>query len=98
MTKHVLGPTGTRRRRWTLFAPFFLVALVGLMLTAGAQAVHDDGFLELDRKAASSAAAPGEHWDAVCAGTSAATASRFQHDDAEIYTGGSTKDDLDVPG
>jgi hypothetical protein len=44
MTQIVLGPTGTRRRRWTLIAPFFAVALVALILTAGAQAVHDLAF------------------------------------------------------
>ena len=41
MTKIVLGPTGTKRRRWSLLAPLFLVALVGLILTTGAGAVHD---------------------------------------------------------
>ena len=44
MTKVVLGPTGTKRRRWTLLAPFCLVALVALIITAGAQAVHDEAF------------------------------------------------------
>jgi hypothetical protein len=44
MTKIVLGPKGTRRRRWTLVAPFFTVALVALIFAAGAQAVHDNQF------------------------------------------------------
>jgi hypothetical protein len=44
MTKIVLGPTGTKRRRWTLIGPLFLVAVVALIYTAGAQAVHDEQF------------------------------------------------------
>jgi hypothetical protein len=98
MTKLVLGPTGTQRRRWTLFAPFFIVALVGLMLAAGAQAVHDDGFFELDRNATNDAAVAGDDWNQVFLGTDNADVSQFQTDDAEIYTGGATKDDLDIPG
>jgi prealbumin domain-containing protein len=109
MTRVVLGPTGGQRRRWTLIAPFFIVALVALMLTAGAQAVHDDGFFELDRNAVATAA-PGEDWNLVCptttpvgtapgclGGTTSQT-SAFKTDDARIYTGGSTKDDLDITG
>src|SRR4051812_6998479 len=110
MTRVVIGPTGGRRRRWTLLTPFFLVALVGLMLTAGAQAVHDDGFFELDRNAIASSTQAGEDWNLVCpagtpvgiapgclGGTTAQT-SAFQTDDARIYTGGTTKDDLDITG
>lgn len=47
MTQRVLGPTGSRRRRRFLLVPTFVAALLALMFTAGAQAVHDDGFFEL---------------------------------------------------
>ena len=43
----IIGPTGSRRRRRFLFAPILAVALVALLLTAGAQAVHDDNLFEL---------------------------------------------------
>jgi len=71
--------------------------LLALFWIAGAQAVHDDGFFELDRNAASEAA-PGEDWDAVFANTDTATASTFDHDatGASIFTGGGSKDDLDT--
>jgi hypothetical protein len=113
MTRVVLGPTGGQRRRWTLIAPFFLVALVALMLTAGAQAVHDDGLFELDRNAvATASSADGEDWNMVCPvgtpagaaaagpclGTTTSQTSSFKTDDNRVYTGGSTKDDLDIPG
>ena len=42
MTERVLGPTGSPRRRWTLFIPLVAAMLLGLMVIAGAQAVHDD--------------------------------------------------------
>jgi len=80
------------------------------MLTAGAQAVHDDGVFELDRNAIADPAVPGEDWNLVCPsntpvgtapgclGGSTAQTKAFVTDDNRIYTGGSTKDDLDIPG
>ena len=44
MTERVLGPTGGRRRRWTLLLPLVAVIAVGLMWIAGAQAVHGENF------------------------------------------------------
>jgi hypothetical protein len=51
MTTRILGPTRSRRRRRFLLAPILLVAVVGLFWIAGAQAVHDNGFFQLDRNA-----------------------------------------------
>jgi hypothetical protein len=71
MTKIVLGPTGTKRRRWTLIAPLFLVALVGLILAAGAQAVHDVSVFQLDTPSADAQVTVGstvhhDDWDVIC--------------------------------
>ena len=54
MTRVVLGPTGTQRRRWTLIAPFCLIVLVGLLISAGSQAALPTGgsaLFELDKDA-----------------------------------------------
>ena len=64
-------------------------------------AVHDDGIFELDGNSANAAGTAGEDWDSH----PGATGSRFifvtdplsQFED-DIYTIGSTKDDLDLPG
>lgn len=47
MARRILGPTGSRRRRRFLFGPILAAVLTGLLLTAGAQAVHDDNLFEL---------------------------------------------------
>ena len=65
----IIGPTGSRRRRRFLFAPILAVALVALLLTAGAQAVHDNGFMQLDRNAYTSidsTITALEDWDKIC--------------------------------
>jgi hypothetical protein len=116
MTERILGPTGSQRRKRWLVVPILLVSAVSLFWIAGAMAVHDDGYFELDGNAVSVAddGTPyglndGEDWDkvcpsstppgaATCLGGTTATAKFFSVDDAEIYTGGSTKDDLDVTG
>jgi hypothetical protein len=69
MTERVLGPTGSPRRRWSLLAPVFLIALVGLFVIAGAQAVNQTGAFELDGNAVSSGGNAGtgpDDWDRVC--------------------------------
>ena len=69
MATKILGPTGSRRRRRFLFAPIFLVALAALLLTAGAQAVHDTGKFQLDGDAQTSLQSSppaAEDWDKVC--------------------------------
>ncbi len=60
-------------------------------------AVHDEGLFELDGNATSQAA-PGDDWDKVKAGTSAAEQTRFITDainstpDEHLFTGGKSKD------
>lgn len=102
MTERVLGPTGSPRRRWTLLLPLTLVIVVGLFYITGAQAVHDAGVFELDANA-TSAAGTGQpnDWDDIfataptCPGT---TVCRFIHEgeNATIFTGGGSKDDLNT--
>ena len=71
MTQRILGPTGGRRRRRTLLLPFMLVVVVGLMLTAGAQAVHDVSVFQLDTPSADAQVSVGstahhDDWDVIC--------------------------------
>lgn len=47
MTRAILGPTGSRRRRRFLLAPIIMVALAAVFFAGGAQAVHDDNLFEL---------------------------------------------------
>ncbi|HET9346543.1 MAG TPA: SpaA isopeptide-forming pilin-related protein [Candidatus Limnocylindrales bacterium] len=96
-------------RRW---AP--LIAIAALLLVVGsALAVHDDGVFQLDGNAfASDPGTPprtGDDWDEIDDGPldpdgdDSAVVSTFITDPLsqttdEIYTGGSTKDDLDTTG
>ena len=69
MAKKILGPTGsTRRRRW-LGVPTLLVMLVALFWIAGAQAVHDEGLIQLDGDALTSTVPSyggADDWDLIC--------------------------------
>jgi len=122
MTDRILGPTGGKRRRRFLLGPLFVVALVALFLTTGAQAVHDLGVFELDADTPGASPAvtdntsPGlpDDWDRVCnlatggglagcgttanANTSSAKVA-FDTDPpgTSIYTGGGSKDPIDIP-
>ena len=72
MAQRFLGPTGSRRRRRMLIGPTLLMAAVALLLTAGAQAVHDVGVFELEGNAVTDHAGAGlpDDWDRICkAGT-----------------------------
>jgi hypothetical protein len=44
MARKVIGPTGSRRRRWTYLWCLVIAIGVGMFFVAGAQAVHDLGF------------------------------------------------------
>src|SRR5918995_5535395 len=105
MTERVLGPTGSRRRHRFLIGPFLFIAACALMFTAGAQAVHLDDLFELDANAIhSDTPSPNDDdWDQVFAAAPncsslGAIACSFEHDPAgaTIFTGGGSKDDLDI--
>jgi hypothetical protein len=65
MATRIMGPTGSKRRKRFLLVPVLLLALAGLYLTMGAQAVNNTGAFELDGNAVNGAAA-GDDWDNVC--------------------------------
>jgi len=108
MTQRILGPTGSPKRKRFLLVPVLLVMLAAVFWIAGAQAVHDDTFFQLDRNAFTSdtsnaATPPGVHdwdqvYDAATYGSPGTTIKSFQTDgaDASIFTGGGSKDTLNV--
>ena len=76
MTERILGETGSRRRRRLLVLPVLVVACTALFVISGAQAVHLDGFFELDNNAISETDVPdttsdGVDWDQVYAAVQA---------------------------
>jgi hypothetical protein len=99
MATRILGPTRSRRRRRFVLAPIFLIVLVALFMTAGAQAVHDLDLFELDRNALDDGAVAGDDWDSLPGSSEDFTGilpdvtllpggTQFQ--------GGGSKDDLDI--
>jgi hypothetical protein len=65
----MLGPTGSKRRKRFLLVPILILALAGLYLTIGAQAVNATGAFELDGNAVSTTGNAGtgaDDWDRVC--------------------------------
>jgi uncharacterized repeat protein (TIGR01451 family) len=105
MTERVIGPTGSPRRRWTLFLPLIAVLALGLFYVAGASAVHDDppGLFELDRNPFDGSA-DGDDWNTPPAPTGAADDFTGILDDIGVnnpsgggqFQGGGSKDDLDI--
>jgi uncharacterized repeat protein (TIGR01451 family) len=100
--------TSARTRRglvlaWTALFVFSLgLQYLSFMSPASALAVHDEGLFELDGNATNTAA-PGEDWDLVYNGSSAADDTFFVNDPVDdqnddSFTGGSTKDDLPISG
>jgi len=80
----------------------FSAALLALSVIPGAQAVHltPDSSFQLDKDATTETETPQrDDWDRVNAGTDSADVSRFVVDPlgATIFTGGGSKDDLDIP-
>src|SRR5437870_7187274 len=73
MATRVLGPTGSKRRKRFLLVPILLVACTALFYIAGAQAVHNTKFFQLDGDAQASTQPTGftsngvEDWDTICA-------------------------------
>jgi hypothetical protein len=109
MAAKILGPTGSRRRRF-LWIPLLLVAASALFLVGGAQAVHDTGAFELDGNATNNPAVLGDDWDNVChqvlhsdcstssdtTGAKAASWVAEPNTNATIFTGGGSKDPQDI--
>ena len=111
MTTQVLGPRGSRRRRFTI-VPILVAALAALLVTAGGQAALPSGVFELDKNAANNGAgsqpARSDDWNDVYAAIQAndgkcaslgAAACAFAADGVgtSIFTGGGSKDPLDIP-
>lgn len=110
MTERVLGPTGSRRRRRFMVGPLLLMAVLALMFTSGAQAVHLISVFELDANAIEDGSAAADDWASVfnlANGSSAdnpcvtlgALDCSYTHDPTgtSIFTTGGSKDDLNIP-
>ena len=108
MTAQLLGEKRSSRRRWTLLLPLIAAFTLGMFYVAGAQAVHDDTYFQLDRNAftsdlANAATPAGIHdwdqvYDSVAYGSPGTTIKSFQTDgtDATIFIGGGSKDTLNI--
>jgi hypothetical protein len=110
----IFGSTGSRRRRrYQLGAIFSAAALLAAIAALPAQAVHDINVFELDGDATTGAhSGLPDDWDRVCHQvlgadcstsdntTGAAGVSFVQEPDrsTSIFTGGGSKDDLDITG
>jgi hypothetical protein len=86
-----------RRARWA--AVLAVVGMVGALLALPAGAVHDVGLFELDANVLDDTTVDGDDWSNIFAGTdSAFTDTGIIPDPApqSIFTGGGSKDDLDI--
>ena len=101
--ERILGSTGSRRRRrYQLAAIFSLVALLGALAALPAQAIHapDDTSFELDGNFADTPSNGLDDWANVFDGTDSANVSTGIIADPlgdTIFTGGGSKDALDIP-
>jgi hypothetical protein len=66
MARRVIGPTGSRRRRWLFLLCLVVTVGAGILFIPGALAVHDTGAFELDGNATNDPAVVGDDWDNVC--------------------------------
>jgi Prealbumin-like fold domain len=102
MATRILGPTRSRRRRRFLAAPVLLALLVGFLIIGGAQGAPDDnGLFELDANVIDNPAGPPDDWSNIFAGDDSAfedTGIVADPAPQTIFTGGGSKDDLDIPG
>jgi hypothetical protein len=62
----IFGPSGSGRRRRSLFGAFVSLLLLSLLIVPNAFAVHDTGAFELDGNATNDPAVAGDDWDNVC--------------------------------
>ncbi len=101
--RRFIGPKGSRRTGRLVLAPILVAALVALLSVGAARAVHDLGLFELDNNTVNGVGA-GDDWDQVFADEQAGAcdtigiACTFVTDPANetIFTGGGSKDDLDI--
>lgn len=63
MARKVIGPTGSRRRRWLFLCTSAAAIAVAVLIIPSAFAVHDTGAFELDGNAT---AATTDDWDRAC--------------------------------
>ena len=110
MARKVIGPTGSRRRRWLLLCTTMAAIAMAVVFIPSAFAVHDTGAFELDGNAANAAATPGDDWDNVChqvtgsdcsttTNTTGATAVAWVAEpnlNSTIFTGGGSKDPQNI--
>src|SRR3954462_3869855 len=69
MAGKVIGPTGSRRRRWLFLCTSFAAIAIAVLVIPSAFAVHNTGYFELDGNAASTSGTGGaipDDWDRVC--------------------------------
>src|SRR5262249_39440199 len=86
MARKVIGPTGSRRRRWLFLLCLVVTIGAGAVFIPGALAVHDTGLFQLDGDAATGTNTAGtpaatDDWDRVChqvTGTDCSTSSNTQ--------------------
>jgi hypothetical protein len=64
MARKVVGPTGSRRRRWLFLCTAMAAIAMAVLFIPSAFAVHDTGAFELDGNA--TAATTSDDWDRVC--------------------------------
>src|SRR5690242_21173349 len=110
MARKVVGPTGSRRRRWLFLCMAIAAIATAVVFIPSAFAVHDTGAFELDGNATNSAATPGDDWDNVCHQVTGADCSTTNNTNgasgvswisepnlnSSIFTGGGSKDPQDV--
>jgi hypothetical protein len=103
MSKRILGPTGSRRRRRFLLGSIASAGLLAIVLISSALAVHapPDSSFQLDGNATNPPPADTrDDWDRVFAGTDSASVDTGIVSDpfgTTTFTGGGSKDDLDIP-
>ena len=71
MGRKVVGPTGSRQRRWALLLSLLVITGAGLIFMRTVLAVHDTGAFQLDGDAATGTNTAGtpaadDDWDKVC--------------------------------
>ena len=110
MIDRILGSkVGGKRRRRVLLGALAPIAVLGAVLISNALAIQDVGLFELDRNAVdSNAADTTDDWDTLFNDTTAPFGHSLlftgilpdiesESDDGDQFTGGGSKDDLDIP-